>query len=353
MCASPGLFVTSAFLLLFALNLPTRAAGSPLQSPWDSHPVSLTDAPFTCVAPPPLPRDLQIGGYYTDSHNSVINPEQKDEHDRIQKPITDFGRELAKAADNYRSTGSRTAAKCVIGLLEGAARLGVLTGKMMSSQAYYEQGWALSSWSIAYLKVRGSGLASPEQTKRITSWFKDLAEDNRDYYESKRGNPHSDAHNNHLYWAGLAISAAGVACDHRKLFNWGMDAYKEGVSKITAEGTLPAEMERASRALHYHLYALGPLIILAEFGEANGLDLYAEKNYAIKRLVARCVSGLQDPSYFVEHTGKPQDMPETIEGEEIGWAKPYARRFPDPEISALLEKARWLNYTTWGGLPPD
>ena len=346
--------LAAVFLFVFLMtSARSYAADSPLHSPWDSHAVTLTDQPYTCSAPAPLPRDLQIGSYYTDSHHSIIDPARKEEHDAIQKPITDFGRELAKAADDYRSTGSRTAAQCVIGLLEGAARLGVLAGKMMSSQAYYEQGWALSSWSIAYLKVRGSGLASSQQTKAITSWFKDLAEDNRDYYERKRGNPHSDAHNNHLYWAGLAISATGVACNDRKLFNWGTDAYKEGVGKITSEGTLPAEMERASRALHYHLYALAPLIILAEFGEANGLDLYAEKNFAIKRLVARCIAGLQDPNFFAERTGTPQERPDKIVGADIGWAKPYVRRFPDPQISALLEKAEWISYTTWGGLPPD
>jgi alginate lyase len=89
-----------------------------------------------------------------------------------------------------------------------------------------------------------------------------------------------------------------------------MDAYRDGVRQITPEGTLPLEMNRAARALHYHLYALAPLVMLAEFGEANSINLYAERNFAIKRLVARCISGLQDHSYFVQHTGKEQDMPE-------------------------------------------
>ncbi len=311
-----------------------------------------TDAAYVCPPSPHLARDFETNSYYTDSHHSIVDPSLKKSYDDSTASFTDFGRAVAKAADNYRTTGSRAAATCVITSLDAAAKDHALAGDMKSYQAFYVQGWSLSSWAIAYLKVRGSGAASADESKEISAWFKKMAEENRNYYDGKRDKPHSDAHNNHLYWAGLAISAAGVACNDRKLFHWGMDAYKEGADRITSDGTLPAEMERAGRALHYHVYALGSLILLAEFGEANGLDLYAEKKYAIKRLVERCVSGLQDPSYFAQHTGVPQEA-ETLNGEAIGWAKPYVRRFPDPGISALLAKAGWLNYTTWGGSPPD
>ena len=74
---------------------------------------------------------------------------------------------------------------------------------------------------------------------------------------------------------------------------------------------------------------------------------------AERYLVDRCVAGLQDPSYFVQHTGVPQDMPADLDGWEIGWAKPYMRRFPNANLSALLSKAPNLSYTTWGGLPPE
>jgi poly(beta-D-mannuronate) lyase len=331
----------------------SRAAESPLQSPWDSHSIALTDAPYTCPASPQIPRDLNIGSYYTDEHHSIVDPARKEAHDGISRPIHDLSNELARAADDFRSTGSRAAAQCVITLLEAAAHDRALAGSMLSGQAYYEQAWALSSWAITYLKVRGNGMDAPEQTKSIAKWLKNLAESVRANYDRKLQNPHSGRPNNLYYWAGLAVSAAGVVCNDRGLFKWGMDAYKHGVSTITSDGVLPAEMQRAARALHYHLFAVGPLIFLAEFGEANGLDLYAEKNYAIKRLVARCISGLQDHSYFEAQTGKPQDIPDTIQGDLIGWAKPYVRRFPDPQISMLLEKAPRISYSTWGGLPPD
>jgi poly(beta-D-mannuronate) lyase len=348
--AGPLLLLFAAF---FACGAPASADKPPLHSPWDSHPVTLTDAPFTCPAAPHLSSDLLIGSYYTDEHHSIVDPAMKKAHDDAASPFTDFARAVVRAADHYRSTGSRAAAQCVLSLLETAAHDRVLAGKMLSGQAYYEQGWNLSAWAVAYLKVRDSNLATPDQTKTISSWFKEMAEQNRDYYDQKSHNLMSDAHNNHEYWAGVALAAAAVSSNDHKLFNWAMDAYRDGVRQITPEGTLPLEMNRAARALHYHLYALAPLVMLAEFGEANSINLYAERNFAIKRLVARCISGLQDHSYFVQHTGKEQDMPDTISGSDIAWAVPYSRRFPDPQLSSLLTQAKGTGYTTLGGAPPE
>ena len=333
------------------MAIPCGAAER-LQSPWDAA-ATPTDAGYKCPEAPHLARDLDVNSYYSDAHHSIVDEARKEAYEAGSEPFTNLARQIVKAADAYRTTGSRKAAECAITLLDTAAKDKVLTGRMMTGQAFYVQGWSLSAWAIGYLKVRESGAASAEQAAEITAWLKKLAEKNQDYYEGKRRNPHSDAHNNHLYWAGLAISAAGIAADDHRLFGWGINAYKEGVHDIASDGTLPMEMERAGRALHYHLYALAPLIILAELGESNGLDLYAEKHYAIKWLVERSIAGLLDPSFFVQRTGIKQDMPEKIGAGEIGWAKPYVRRFPDPQISALLAKITNLSYRTWGGLPPD
>jgi poly(beta-D-mannuronate) lyase len=334
------------------LLMSAAMAADDLRSPWDTA-VTSTETPYACPAPPQLAHDLAVDSYYSDEHHSIVDEARKKAYDQASAPYADFSRAVVKAADTYRTTGSQRAAECVITLLDAAAKERALTGEMKTTQAIYEQGWSLSSWAIAFLKVRASGAASLEENLDIAAWLKKLAEENRDYYERKSRNPHSDAHNNHLYWAGLAISAAGIASEDRKLFNWGMNAYREGARDITADGTLPLEMDRAGRALHYHLYALAPLVMLAELGESNGVDLYSEKHRAIQRLVDRCVAGLQDPGYFVQHTGVPQDMPLGLDAWEVGWAKPYMRRFPDATLSALVSKAPNLSYTTWGGLPPD
>ena len=339
-----------ALVLVFCASF--GFAGDSLRSPWDA-PVNTVVAPYGCPAAARLSQDLAVDGYYSDEHHSIVDQARKRVFDAATAPFSDFSRNVVKAADDYRSTGNQRAAECVITLLDTAAKQKVLAGQMKTAQATFVQGWNLSSWAIAYLKVRGASAASYEENIEIAAWLKKLAEQNRDYYEGKGHGSHSDAHNNHLYWAGLAISAAGVASEEHKLFNWGMNAYREGARDITNDGTLPLEMQHAGRALYYHLYAVAPLVMLAEFGEANGIDLYAEKHHAIQRLVERCAAGLRDPSYFVQHTGVPQDMPADLDAWEIGWAKPYLRHFPNANLSALLSKAPDLSYTMWGGLPPD
>jgi poly(beta-D-mannuronate) lyase len=334
----------AALLVLTGLR-GSALAKPPLQSPWDTHPITLTDAPYNCPAAPKLPRDFATNSYYTDPQHSITDPALKKKYEDSVATIEDFSRDMVKAADAFQSTGSRASAECVVGLLESAAKGKALAGTMDGHQASYVQGWNLGAWAVAYLKVRGSGLASKDQTHAITSWLKNLAEDNRAYYEAKH-RAHSgpnDSDNNHVYWAGFAIAATGIANDDHGLFNWGVDAYKHGIHDIQGDGTLPMELGRGQMALHYHLYA---------FGETNGLDLYAERDYAIKRLVARCIDGLQDPSFFQKKTGDEQLTSSGIEAWQISWAEYYTRRFPDPKISQLMSQAERLNYTMLGGLPP-
>lgn len=336
-----------------ACAISAHAADAALKSPWDLHSVAVSDAAYSCPEVPKLPHDFATNSYYIDSHHSVVDPTLKKRYDDSVAGIEGFSRDVVKAADAFQTTGSRAAAQCVASLLEGAAEQKALAGHMETSQASYVQGWNLGAWAVTYLKVRNSGVISAEQAQEITKWMKKLAEENEGYYDSKRSKGKgSDAYNNHLYWAGFAIGAAAIANDDHKLFRWSVDAYKQGVHDIRPDGTLPLEMERGQRALHYHLYALAPLMMIAEFGAANGLDLYSERDYAIKRLVARCIAGLEDPGFFQRETGVSQETNSEIEAWQISWAQAYTRRFPDATISALLAKAQRLNYTMLGGLPP-
>lgn len=69
------------------------------------------------------------------------------------------------------------------------------------------------------------------------------------------------------------------------------------------------------------------------------------------RLVKFWVSGLEDPTIPQKRTGVAQVVTLGYAGSDIGWAVPYVRRFPNPELSALNAKVPWVRYTTWGGAP--
>jgi poly(beta-D-mannuronate) lyase len=48
-----------------------------------------------------------------------------------------------------------------------------------------------------------------------------------------------------------------------------------------------------------------------------------------------------------------QNLSQPLSGQEIGWAVPYVKRFPDAELSSLIAKAPWVRFWQWGGAPPD
>jgi poly(beta-D-mannuronate) lyase len=337
-----------------ATLLPIAAhAAATLRSPWDAKQIKLTNASYACPAVVHLSPDLTTDRFYSDAKSSIIDPEKWKAYVATAGPYKDLGQRIVDAADSYRSTGSRKAAECAIRHMEAAAKEGVFTGKMSSNQAYYVQGWVIGAIAIAYLKVRGSGLISAERSREVLPWMVNVVHQTLDYYDAHRQKGTGDAKNNHLYWAGVEVAAAGIAANNRKLFDWGMHTYGAAVDQIRPDGSLPLEMARGQRALHYHLFAVAPLVYLAEFGEDNGLNLYADREYALKKLAALSTRGLVDNSFFAKSAGVAQDTPKgPPTAEEISWAQLYVSRFPDPAISQLLAKAPSLSYMYLGGLPP-
>jgi poly(beta-D-mannuronate) lyase len=338
------------YVLIFALA-QMCAAESSMRSPWDMKKIKVTDTAYTCPQPIHLTPDLTTDSFYSDAKGSIIDPVKWKAYQESSGPVKKLGQDAVDAADAYQATGSGLAAECVLKFEKTAALDQALTGKMSSSQAYFVQGWVVGALGIALLKVRDSGVIHAADTKLLTDWMKTVSKQTMAFYEDRLAK--SPNGNNHLYWAGVQVGAVAIAANDRKLFDWALMTYRNGIKQITHEGTMTEEMRRGQRALHYHLYAAAPLAYIAEFGEDNGIDLYAENNDAMKRLVDRSIQGLEGSGYFDKATGIKQDLPDGApSAEAIGWAKVYVHRFPDPAISRLLSEAPSLGYMYLGGLPP-
>jgi poly(beta-D-mannuronate) lyase len=275
----------AALSLLCAVgtSVLVAAPAKPLRSPWNGKPIHATDVAYPCPAIPHIAPDLITDGFYRldDPTHSIVDPVRMEAYRKSSEGVKAVGMATVQAADDYRSSGSRQAAQCAMSRIITMAQDKSLSGKMSSTQADYVQGWVVGAVAIAYLKVRETGNATPGQIESIAKWLRSVGEQTRGYYDA-----HTKGHgNNHLYWAGVELAAIGVAANNRSDFDWAMATYDNGVDQIQPDGTLPLEMARGSKALHYHLYALAPLVLLAEFGEANSLDLYAHANNALQRLV--------------------------------------------------------------------
>ncbi len=340
-------------LLALLVLAPAAPQAGQLHSPWDDHIITATDSTYKCPAPPEFAKILDADPYYTDSHASVIDPAKKAAYEKASEGPTHLGQFAGLAADAYLSTGSRTAAACVYSLLDAAAKADACAGEMPHFQDVYVQNWMLSGTAIPYLKVRNSGAGTLRQDAEIQRWFHHLAQRVQTYFDKGKGHPKSDAYNNHLYWAGLALAAEGIADNDQNAFLWGIATYYQGVGLIRSDGSLVAEMNRAGMALHYQLYALAPLIMLAELGEANGVDMYNVNHGAIHRLVKFDLAAMQDPAVIAKRTGVQQNTSAPYSGNEIGWAVPYVKRFSDAQLSALIANAPWVRFWQWGGAPPE
>lgn len=345
----------AALLCTFAAS-PWGAAHAQdvLRSPWDVSRTRPMPGDYSCPRLAPLGKDIEASSFYSDSKHSVIDQKKYDAYNAAKKQYADVMREVARAADKYQQSGDRGAAECVLNLLDAEAANSAMTGSMSSNQAYYVQNWTLGALVIDWLKVRQAVPGTPEQRKAAIDWMTLVAGQTRTYFTERHAKGTNDGTNNHYYWAGMAVMAAAVSGDNRELYDWAKGTFEEAASRVTSDGTLPLEMGRGQRALHYHIFAITPMVMLAEFGEANGDDLYAAHGHAVQRLATRIVTGLLNNSYFTEKAGVQQDTPgkDGLKSGDVAWMVPYLKRFPDPNANKLLQSVNVEPYDYLGGYPP-
>jgi poly(beta-D-mannuronate) lyase len=301
--------------------------------------------PKNCSMAPAPVEDLMGVGFYNDPKNSITDPTLLAKNNASLKPVRDYLIAVTQMVDKAALQRDVDAGGCAISWLQTWAAGNALEGNM-NDQGSLEHVWITAGLALAYLKLRDTGLVTVDAGKPIETWLAT---------SSDSIEPQFDAARSHLGptnlqdWAGLAIAAVGVAVNDPARFGWGMQRFREGTRQVTKDGSLPLEMRRGQRALHYHTFALDPLVMLAEIGEANGLPLYDENHGALRRLAERTLAGILDPTWFNTHAGAVQDIHGTVRIDEIAWMEPYQSRYPLPAMETLLEKNRPVIYERDGG----
>jgi poly(beta-D-mannuronate) lyase len=350
------------FVALGSGSIAASAAAAGLVSPIDVEArralVGRTLGESPCPAPVAPVRDILAQSYYIDPKNSIVDPARFAAHEAAVKPLREFVEGVVRAADRWieaRPLRPETAA-CALVRLDGWAQKDAMLDKV-TNQGGYERKWAFCGIALAYLKIRDAPGLDPMAKARVEAWFRRLVAVVRRYYDQPPSRGISDKINNHLYWAALAVAAGAVATDDRAAFAWAIDKTRFALTEIADDGTLPLELARGQRALHYHLFAVTPLVMLAEIGTANGFDLYAERDGALGRLVAAVLAGLADPAGFAKRSGTAQE-PEHVTSWSIAWMEIWYARTRDPALVPLLARLRparnnWLggNVTLAFGVP--
>lgn len=272
-----------------------------------------------CPAVPPPVSDITIERFYEDGAGSIVEPTRLEVHKAQMAPLVEFVGSITKLADRawqQRSEPSGTA-RCALSWIAAWAKGGAYLGKMSGKQAEYQRKWDLAGTALAFVKLKK--WASAEDRAAIEPWLKKWADASRAFFDDG-----SVKRNNHWYWLGLAEAGVALATDDDTYWQKAKAIYLDAMKDISAEGTLPLEMERKGRALYYHVFAVEPLVVLAEIAATKGEDWYALNEGALHRLVKATAEGVADPAKFDTLAGEKQQHPVKS---GYGWASLYRERF--------------------------
>ena len=344
-------FISSFFLA--ALLLPAAIQAQTLRSPFDVEAARAARGQpaghFSCATPPKGLRDLDFSGYYADrgAGSSVVDKKAEAAYREATASINKFQADLTLMADRYAASQPADAkfAVCALDWLADWAAMGAMLGRV-SDQGGYVRKWGLAPISASYLKIRDEAALDGAKKQAVEAWIKSYANTvYRDYDPEQK----ESRRNNHVYWAAWSVGLAAVVLNDKKLFDWSMDKARLGLRQVTAEGILPLELGRKSRAYHYHVFAAAPLVMVAELGLRNGVDLYQDRDGALKRLVDLVIANFDDESFFAQKTGVKQDRSGSGKPSHFPWLEPYYARTQDPAAAKIIAKLRPMRETRVGG----
>lgn len=299
---------------------------------------SATTCPNDSIAPP-VDYFLTMPAFYQDPEGWR----------RASRPLFAFEAQATGFAADYVRTGDPAHARCLVGLLSRwAARRALLAFDYQGNhgQAWYAIQWTAATAGLAYSIVRGDPSISELEMRAVEVWLAAVVTKQIGY----PGNKFSCC-NNHLYWRGLEAAIAGVVTGDDRLFQFGVGAYLSALESMNPDGSLPHEMARGERALHYQNFAVLPLVFIAEIAARQGYDLYGVTVYGrdIHLAVEFLLRALEDPAVLRHYTTDDQDLGFIERRAELNWLEPYHRRFPRAETAKWLARLRPLAHAWTGG----
>lgn len=275
-----------------------------------------------CEAPPPAVVDIDANSYYSDSHHSIVDPVRKARNEAAVKPVNDYLDHVAHAAVAWQQKHDDVDARCALGWLANWADHKAMLGTMTTEQSYYTRKWTLGGLALSYARVKAA--ATADERRRIDAWLLALAD-----ATIRHSDAHKGVRNNHYYWEGLAVTATGAVTSDARCLAWGRKAFDDAMAAIRQDGVLPYELERAGRALHYHLYAAAPLVMMA--------SIFDVQSPALDRLIAFSMGGVADPSALAKMTGVRQEW----SGGVPGWIAIYLRHGGRVAVPVKLPAVNW------------
>ncbi|ADV81621.1 alginate lyase family protein [Terriglobus saanensis] len=271
-------------------------------------------------------RPIDIPHHYLNGSHGPVNPAEAE----ATHIYGQFEKRTTAGMNQYLATGSHAEAACAQQQIDLWAKAGALLDydPKVSSQAWYQVEWTLSSAAITESVLLNDSKLDQEQTVRDTKWINASAHKMIAFEAGEK--------NNHHYWRAVAATAAGVVSSDDALFKFGVDTFQESVAALDERGAFPLEMARHERAIHYQAFALQPLIPIAEFAERQGIPLYnySQNGHTIRDGVLFLGKAIDDPSIVKVYT--PDEQILDFGSSDYSFLEFYVRRFGAKNLPASI-----------------
>lgn len=306
------------------LQVRTDSEGKPIERVFKTGHV-LSGLGYAPAVPEAVYQLNPIGIYLAD--NVTLNPDAPAIRAVQLKDINDYNLGLIEFAlnslvDNDYCSGAAAAEW----LYDWAMRRSLILASTTGTSGLFERQWRVANIAISYMLVKGS-IPVPLRAE-ILSWITEVGTAMIADFDSKYG---ATRNNNHAYWVAAALYACYVVTDNTDFRDFALTIYDQAMGRIQANGTISSEMDRASRVLYYHNFAIEPLIMICELAIRKGEDVYG-RNSKLFSMIETTIHGIVDPAWFKTNAGLTYDQ-EAITG--LGWCAFVALRYPEIDQGRL------------------
>ena len=276
---------------------------------------------ITCEQYPAFTERLEFPSRYEGSGpaRDELNPLSSARYQSMTNQINQFTRRVTQLSDQlYRLEIGSSGAACLLQQMHHWATENALLN-VGNATGVAVRKWNLAALASNYLKVRPILLLNSTEDdamkiQAIEQWLLALAWQVHSDYSQRP----PEKLNNHDYWAAWSVLLVATLHREEDLFLWSESIFNRAISLITVDGFLPSELKRASRAAHYHNFALAPLIATASFLDANK-RLTPEHRRKLLMLVNNVLSTVHNTVVFEQKTGVEQSPPEITTRGRLAW----------------------------------
>ena len=286
-----------------------------------------------------------------DKSRSEIDEKLNAEVEKSLAPIDGFIRDLAEVANRtIDEKKADEAADCIFANLATWAKVEALT-QANTMNAHLALSSRIAGIAAAY--ARASTVKTPDKDvgPLIESWLGGLAEKQITFFDTEA--PPMASRNNHRAWAGLAAAQVGAITKRQPLLDWGAQTNEMLICSANPDGSLPEEMKRKDKALHYQLHAVAPLVVTAQLLYPSRPEMLAICEGKLAKIVGFTIAALANPAMVADLADAKQSFQtkkERLRAFQIAWLEPYLYlQNNDQAALDLAKKFRPLSNSFLGG----